>query len=285
MSSRGGVGNSLRKSIQKKFKIRGYALKVDALEEVLSFVNRYQDAEDEALELLLDHLLSEPRKLGVKSSIIEKELVSRAVSSLLEADEAVEENPNSVSPQSALRVIDAFSIPKYRYHSIKKQFYQCVFFSSFAVIDAISYPLIIMFDLEVTVCTGMPVGFLSKVTLQLKQLYTGTGFFCFCRECNAISTSPSLHLNLIFRTMEVVRCIFTCFIAPIQSLIGKTGTKWVMGLISQLEDGHFFLEDLTASVEIDFSKAISFSTSLLATKLCHFVDYIVSYLVALSFVM
>ncbi|CAN1266689.1 DNA polymerase epsilon subunit B [Linum perenne] len=32
------------------------------------------------------------------------------------------------------------------------------------------------------------------------------------------------------------------------------GTKWVMGLISQLEDGHFFLEDLTASVEIDFSK-------------------------------
>jgi hypothetical protein len=31
-----------------------------------------------------------------------------------------------------------------------------------------------------------------------------------------------------------------------------------MGVISQLEDGHFYLEDLTASVEIDLSKAISF---------------------------
>lgn len=28
-----------------------------------------------------------------------------------------------------------------------------------------------------------------------------------------------------------------------------------MGVISQLEDGHFYLEDLTASVEIDLSKA------------------------------
>lgn len=31
-----------------------------------------------------------------------------------------------------------------------------------------------------------------------------------------------------------------------------------MGVISQLEDGHFYLEDLTAAVEIDLSNAISF---------------------------
>lgn len=30
-----------------------------------------------------------------------------------------------------------------------------------------------------------------------------------------------------------------------------------MGIISQLEDGHFFLEDLTASVEINLADAIS----------------------------
>ncbi|CAN0866426.1 DNA polymerase epsilon subunit B [Linum grandiflorum] len=236
MSSRGGVGNSLRKSIQKKFKIRGYALKVDALEEVLSFVNRYQDAEDEALELLLDHLLSEPRKLGVKSSIIEKELVSRAVSSLLEADEAVEENPNSVSPQSALRVIDAFSIPKYRYHSIKKQFYQ----------HAGRLP--IQGDASAKAALYRDRFLLLLQRVQRDQHFSKPAF-----------ESDISHYG-------------SCEIAPIQSLIGKTGTKWVMGLISQLEDGHFFLEDLTASVEIDFSKAISFSTSLLATKL--FLSYI-----------
>lgn len=33
-----------------------------------------------------------------------------------------------------------------------------------------------------------------------------------------------------------------------------------MGLISQLEDGHFYLEDLTAAVEVDLSNAISYIT-------------------------
>ena len=47
-------------------------------------------------------------------------------------------------------------------------------------------------------------------------------------------------------------------ISPIQSLVVQIGRKWVMGVISQLEDGHFYLEDLSASVEIDLSKAISF---------------------------
>jgi DNA polymerase epsilon subunit 2 len=30
-----------------------------------------------------------------------------------------------------------------------------------------------------------------------------------------------------------------------------------MGVISQLEDGHFFLEDLSASIPVDLSQAIS----------------------------
>lgn len=50
-------------------------------------------------------------------------------------------------------------------------------------------------------------------------------------------------------------------ISQIQSLVGQTGRRWVMGLISQLEDGHFYLEDLTASVEINLSNAISFTHS------------------------
>ncbi|CAN1266695.1 DNA polymerase epsilon subunit B [Linum perenne] len=212
--SSGSVGGSfLRKSIQKKFKIRGYALKVDALEEILSFVNRYQDAEEEALELLLDHLLSEHRKLGVKSSIIDKELVSRAVSSLLEADEAVEEDPSSVSPHSALRVIDAFSIPKYCYHAIKKQFHQHV------------GRLPIQGDASAKSALYRDRFLLLLQRVQRLQHFSKPAFDSDISDCGS------------------------CEIAPIQSLVGKMGTKWVMGLISQLEDGHFFLEDLTASVK------------------------------------
>ncbi|KAJ7969659.1 DNA polymerase epsilon subunit [Quillaja saponaria] len=50
----------------------------------------------------------------------------------------------------------------------------------------------------------------------------------------------------------------SCEISPIQSLVGQTGRRWVMGVISQLKDGHYYLEDLTASVEINLSDAISF---------------------------
>lgn len=46
-----------------------------------------------------------------------------------------------------------------------------------------------------------------------------------------------------------------CEITPIQSLIGCTGRRWLMGVISHLEEGHFFLEDLTAAVPIDLSNA------------------------------
>lgn len=46
-------------------------------------------------------------------------------------------------------------------------------------------------------------------------------------------------------------------IVPIQNLNWQTGKRWIMGVISQLEDGHFYLEDLSASVEVDLSSAIS----------------------------
>jgi hypothetical protein len=50
---------------------------------------------------------------------------------------------------------------------------------------------------------------------------------------------------------------------PLQSLLGGIERQWVMGTISQVEDGRFCLEDLTASVPIDFSQAISSSLWIL----------------------
>lgn len=36
--------------------MRGYTLRVDALKEILGFITRFPEAEDEALDLLLDEL-------------------------------------------------------------------------------------------------------------------------------------------------------------------------------------------------------------------------------------
>ncbi|CAI0400211.1 unnamed protein product [Linum tenue] len=203
---------SMRKLIQKKFKIRGYALKVDALDEILSFVNRFKDAEEEALKLLLDDLQSKSQKLGVKSSIIDKDSVSRVISSLVEADEAFEENPSSVSSKSALRFIDAFDIPKFRYDPIRKQFHQHV--------------------------GRLPIHGDASAKA---ALYKDRFLLLFQR------IHRDQHFSKPAFDSDISHC-GSCEIAPIQSLVGQTCTKWVMGLISQLEDGHFYLEDLTASV-------------------------------------
>ncbi|KAH9780808.1 DNA polymerase epsilon subunit B [Citrus sinensis] len=94
---------------------------MDALDEILSFVNRFPDAEDEAIDLLLDQLEHES---SLKSSIIDKESVNRVTSVLLQAEAAAEGDSGSASNHSAIRVIDAFLVPKFRYDSIKKHFYQ-----------------------------------------------------------------------------------------------------------------------------------------------------------------
>ncbi|KAL6992051.1 DNA-directed DNA polymerase [Sarracenia purpurea var. burkii] len=114
------MSSAIRRKVQRKFKMRGYTLKVEAPNEALSFLTHFQDAEDEALDLLLDEIQHQ----SLKSSILDKEPVHRVVSLLLEADAAVEESPNSSSSSGGLCFIDAFIIPKFRYDPVKKVFYE-----------------------------------------------------------------------------------------------------------------------------------------------------------------
>lgn len=63
----------------------------------------------------------------MKSSIIDKEPVQRVVNLLLEAMAAADEGLSAVSQPAALRVIDAFVVPKFHYDPIRKIFYEYVF--------------------------------------------------------------------------------------------------------------------------------------------------------------
>ncbi|KAF7813463.1 DNA polymerase epsilon subunit B [Senna tora] len=212
-----------RKKVQRKCKIRGYNLKVDALDEILSFVSRFDAPdEDEAIDLLLDQLEHE----SLKSTVIDKEPVHRVVSLLLEAEAAVEESSDAVGSGSVLRVVDAFLVPKFRYDAIKKQFYE----------HTGSLP--IHGDASAKAALYRDRFLLLFQRLSRDQHFSKPAF-----------DSEFSHFG-------------SCEISPIQSLVGQTGKRWVMGVISQLEDGHFYLEDLTASVEINLSNAISFLCSI-----------------------
>ncbi|CAA0818112.1 DNA polymerase epsilon subunit B2 [Striga hermonthica] len=214
--------STMRNKVQRKFKMRGYTLKIDALSEVLGFIGRFPDAEDEALDLLLDEL----HHISLKSSILDKEPVQKVVGLLLEAEAAVEEGPTSSgfgSGASALRIIDAFDFPKFRYDPIKKLFHKH---------------------------TGnLPIhgDASAKVILYRDR---------FLLLSQRLSRDPHFSRPVFGSNISEYG---SCQISQIQSLVGQTGKRWVMGLISQLEDGHFFLEDLTACVEVDMSNAISFT--------------------------
>nr|XP_027121894.1 DNA polymerase epsilon subunit B-like [Coffea arabica] len=208
----------LKSKVQRKFKMRGYTIKLEALAEILSFVNRFPDAEDDAIDLLLDEL----HHLSLKSSILDKEAVNKVVTLLLEAEAAVEENPNSATlgvGGSALRVINAFDIPKFRYDPVKKIFYEH---------------------------TGRnPIHGDASAKA---ALYRDRFLLLFQR----LSRDPHFSRPNFGSDFSDYG---SCEISPIQSLVGQTGRRWIMGLISQLEDGHFYLEDLNAAVEVDLSNA------------------------------
>lgn len=70
---------------------------------------------------LFRFIFSNTEQIAVKSTIIDKETVQRVVSLLLEATEATEETSDAAA---AIRVVDAFLIPKYKYDYSRKQFYE-----------------------------------------------------------------------------------------------------------------------------------------------------------------
>ncbi|KAJ0264476.1 hypothetical protein HA466_0028280 [Hirschfeldia incana] len=207
----------MRKKIQKKFKIRGYSLKIDALNSILAFADQFPgDDEGESIDLLLDHLQME----NLNSRAVDAESVKGVINLLLGANDVAEEQPTGSNNASSFAVIDAFLVPKYRYDSVRRQF------------------------IEHT--SSLPVhGESSAKTEVYRERF-------------------KLLLQRVSRDELFSRPAFdpemsqfhNCEISPIQSLVVQMGgKKWVMGVISQLEDGHFYLEDLSASVEIDLTNA------------------------------
>ncbi|XP_027924509.1 DNA polymerase epsilon subunit B [Vigna unguiculata] len=206
---------SMRKKVQRKCKIIGYNLKVDALDEILSFASHFEGNEDEAIDVLLKEL-----EKSLKSTIIDKETVHRVVSQLLEVEADVEDSSDpGTSTSSALRVVDAFDFPKYKYDTIRKQFYEHT--GTLSIHGEASAKAALYRDRFL----------LLSQRLSRDQHFSKPAF-----------ESEFSHFG-------------SCEISPIQSLVGQTGRKWVMGVISQLEDGHYYLEDLTAAVKINLSSA------------------------------
>ncbi|KAK1421047.1 hypothetical protein QVD17_23104 [Tagetes erecta] len=210
------MSGKMRTKVHSKCKMRGYTLKVEALKEILSFLSNYEDAEDEALNLLLDELQTQP----LKSSVLEKEVVQGVVNKLCEAQSAPVDDPGT-NMSTSVSIIDVFHVPKFRYDSIRKMFCQH---------------------------TGrLPL----QGDAQSKAWLYRDRFLLLSQRLSRIPqfSKPSFSNDLSE--------FGSCEISQIQSLVGRTGISWVMGAISQFEDGHFYLEDLTAACFLNITYKIT----------------------------
>ncbi|CAN8244283.1 unnamed protein product [Cochlearia groenlandica] len=221
----------IEKTIEKKFKNRGYKLKSDALklttffaEEILKSREDTQfsaEVVEEAMDLLLDDL----QEKELKSSNLDADSVRGVIDRLLGAFDATEEEQTATTTAtsaSSLAFIGAFLVPKYRYDTVNKQFIE----------HTSSLPI----HGDASAKTGV---YRERFMLLLQRVSRAEHF-----------SRPSFDTEMSqFENTEI---------SSIQSLVFQMGRKWVMGVISQFEDGHFYLEDLSASVEIDLSNAISF---------------------------
>ncbi|KAJ3669490.1 hypothetical protein LUZ60_011440 [Juncus effusus] len=209
---------AMKKKVQRKFKMRGFTLKVGVLDEVLSFLSRFPDEEYEALDILIDEI----DKGSSESSIFDKEAVQRVVSVLLDAQASVDPTAPAGSSRTALRVIDAFVVPKFHYDPIKNVFYE---HTGRLPIHGEAHNKASLYG--------------DRYQLLLQRLSRDKYF-----SRPAFATESLEDEN--------------CEITAIQSLIGCKGRRWIMGVISQLEERQFYLEDLTAAVPIDLTNTISF---------------------------
>lgn len=54
----------------------------------------------------------------------------------------------------------------------------------------------------------------------------------------------------------------------VHSVLGSTQRKWVLGLLEQREDGHYYLEDNTISVKISFAQLEYVEPDAFFTETC-----------------
>ncbi|CAM6105733.1 unnamed protein product [Calypogeia fissa] len=130
---------------------------------------------------------------------------------------------NFVNEQNQLCIVDAFNVPRFCYDSIRKSFYRYTQKQSIHG-EAQSKAALYRDRFQLLQQRVIRDKHFAKPAFGLAGSRTGA-----------------------------------CEMIPLQSLLGSVGHQWVMGTISQVEDGRFCLEDLTASVPIDFSEAISSS--------------------------
>ncbi|OPJ90041.1 DNA polymerase epsilon subunit 2 [Patagioenas fasciata monilis] len=206
----------LRRRLSSAFRLRGLLLRADALKYLTEAFQSISEAElDDTIENVIDAVEKQP----LSSDMIEQPTVEAAVQ---ECSQAAEETIENV-----FNIIGAFDIPRYVYNSERKKF----------------LPLSM---------TNFPVPNLFGTARDKAELF---------RERYSILQQRT-HRHELFTPPAVVAhpndSTSKFQLKTIETLLGNTtkvGEVIVLGMITQLKEGKFFLEDPTGVIQLDLSKA------------------------------
>ena len=210
-----------RRKVTRAFKTRGLTLQVAALNALISVLEREDDP-----EMVLQALLEETQK-RTASRIVTKGLLAEIVADM-------SRNTNDVLDE-ALELLDSFDTPQLYFNTLRKQFSLLTSSSSSSSNGDKKRSLL--------GTAGDKVGmYLQRYALVQQRILRQDLF------------RPKL-VSADGRQASSDGRNVTHTITPVESLLGRTGTRFLLGMIVQVEEGRYYLEDHTAQVPLDMSEA------------------------------
>ena len=213
---------NIGRMIGRTFKKGGYIIQADAV-RALQNVLKNEDDPKASLDLVLQTMT---RKLdngtAISGNIISVDLIMHVVAELTR-------DVDDITGDS-LQVISAFDSPIVKYDGVNKSFY-------FGVRKD---------------CKGLFGGAEAKVTMFRDRLELIRQRL----ERNKDFAAPTLNTSASSRDKAYVE------LSTLDSLVGITGHRNLLGMITQRDEGHYWLEDLNGSVRMDLSNCKKISGGL-----------------------
>ncbi|XP_072617594.1 DNA polymerase epsilon subunit 2 isoform X2 [Vulpes vulpes] len=206
----------LRSRMVSAFKLRGLLLRGEAIKYLTEALESISEVElEDALEKIIDAVEKQP----LSSNMIERSVVEAAVQ---ECSQLVDETIEHI-----FNIIGAFDIPRFVYSSERKKFLPLLM---------TNHPAPNLFG----TARDKAELFLERYTILHQRTHRHELFTPPVIGSHPDETGSKFQLKTI------------------ETLLGSTakiGDVIVLGMITQLKEGKFFLEDPTGTVQLDLSKA------------------------------
>ncbi|VDH92705.1 DNA polymerase epsilon subunit 2 [Mytilus galloprovincialis] len=205
----------LKQNITGAFKMHGFTLRSEASKYLVDVLNLINEVQREDC---LDKIIESVQKQQLSSTLIDRSVCEQAVQ---------ECNTDQDESDDVFGVIDAFAVPRFTYVTDRKKFIES---------DTV----------------GIPPPCLHGTAADKNRLFTNKYTMLLQRtQRHDLFTPPVIGAQMDESSKKFQ-------LKPIEYLLGSTaklGEIIVLGMLTQLKEGKWYLEDPTGVVQIDLSEA------------------------------